>query len=85
MYILFLPRVDLYLPSITIHNGRKLGDIQGNYTCYTHNGASVVDYNMTFFKRFESKAMVKIILPTPIVIYDVKEEMCCHFAKYNQD
>jgi hypothetical protein len=49
----------------------KLGDIQGNYTCYTHNGASVVDYNMTFFKRFESKAMVKIILPTPIVIYDV--------------
>lgn len=25
-------------------NGRTLGDLQGNYTCYTPNGESVVDY-----------------------------------------
>jgi hypothetical protein len=29
---------------LRILNGRVLGDIFGNYTCYTPNGASVVDY-----------------------------------------
>jgi hypothetical protein len=27
-------------------NGRVLGDMLGHYTCYTPNGASVVDYVM---------------------------------------
>ena len=29
---------------LRICNGRKLGDILGNYTCYTYNGQSCVDY-----------------------------------------
>ena len=29
---------------LRVLNGRVLGDIFGNYTCYTPNGASVVDY-----------------------------------------
>jgi hypothetical protein len=29
---------------LSILNGRVLGDMFGNYTCYTPNGASVVDY-----------------------------------------
>ena len=31
---------------LRICNGRKLGDILGNYTCYTWNGKSTVDYCM---------------------------------------
>ena len=30
--------------SLTIANGRTLGDFMGNYTCITHRGSSVVDY-----------------------------------------
>ena len=29
---------------LRICNGRKLGDIQGSYTCYKYNGQSTVDY-----------------------------------------
>ena len=29
---------------LRILNGRKLGDLLGSYTCYKHNGKSVVDY-----------------------------------------
>lgn len=29
---------------LKILNGRKIGDIQGNFTCITYNGCSVVDY-----------------------------------------
>jgi len=31
---------------LRVLNGRTLGDLQGNYTCYTPNGASVVDYTI---------------------------------------
>ncbi|CAG2184791.1 unnamed protein product [Mytilus edulis] len=31
---------------LRILNGRTLGDLNGNYTCYTPNGASVVDYSI---------------------------------------
>ena len=31
---------------IRILNGRCFGDMFGHYTCYTPNGASVVDYTM---------------------------------------
>ena len=31
---------------LRILNGRTLGDLNGKYTCYTPNGASVVDYSI---------------------------------------
>lgn len=31
---------------LRILNGRTLGDLNGNFTCYTPNGASVVDYSI---------------------------------------
>jgi hypothetical protein len=31
---------------LKVLNGRTLGDLHGNYTCYAHNGASVVDYTI---------------------------------------
>ena len=39
--------LDLYIKhQLRILNGRDLGDMFGHYTCYTPNGASVVDYGV---------------------------------------
>ena len=37
-----------------ILNGRKLGDILGTYTCYKHNGKSVVDYCMVSPRLYQT-------------------------------
>ena len=38
---------------LRICNGRKLGDILGNYTCFTYNGQSCVDYCLASPNLFE--------------------------------
>ena len=32
---------------LVIHNGRTIGDLQGQYTCYKNNGCSTVDYSVS--------------------------------------
>ena len=41
-----LQNVKVGIWKLRVLNGRTLGDLQGNYTCYTHIGASVVDYTI---------------------------------------
>ena len=41
------------LHSVHIVNGRLHGDIRGNFTCITHNGASTVDYHLAFSHLFD--------------------------------
>ena len=43
--------------NLRILNGRKLGDSRGNFTCFTHNGASTADYGLCSQELFN-----KIIL-----------------------
>ena len=38
---------------IHVLNGRLFNDIQGEYTCFVYNGASVVDYMMTSTNSFQ--------------------------------
>ena len=35
-----------------IANGRTLGDLQGKFTCYAHNGTSTVDYAVKMHYKF---------------------------------
>ena len=40
---------------LRILNGRKLGDLQGNYTCFNHRGSpSVIDYMLFMFLYMSS-------------------------------
>ena len=39
--------------NLRILNGRKLGDTIGNFTCFTHNGASTVDYALSSQSLFD--------------------------------
>ena len=34
--------------NLAILNGRTRGDLSGQYTCYTHNGASTIDYAIVY-------------------------------------
>jgi len=38
---------------VHILNGRLYDDIVGNFTCLTHNGASVVDYHIALSELFQ--------------------------------
>ena len=38
---------------LNIVNGRKIGDANGKYTCFTWNGSSVVDYVITSNTAFD--------------------------------
>ena len=39
--------------NLRILNGRKIGDTTGNFTCFTHNGASTVDYALASQSLFD--------------------------------
>ena len=45
---------------LRICNGRKLGDIVGNYTCYKYNGQSVVDYCLASPEVFNKLGSFKV-------------------------
>ena len=51
---------------LRILNGRILGDLLGNYTCYTPNGCSTVDYAIVSENVLESILYFKVnnFLPT---------------------
>ena len=42
---------------LNIINGRKTGDLFGNYTCYKYNGSSVVDYLLTSASIFQKVSL----------------------------
>jgi hypothetical protein len=53
---------------LRILNGRVFGDIFGNYTCYTPNGASVVDYVLVSLSKFYFFMYLHLFLLYLIVI-----------------
>ncbi len=50
-----------FFNSLCFLNGRKLGDRMGNYTCFTYNGVSVVDYAIVSQKRFDSIKFFEVL------------------------
>ena len=46
---------------LRVLNGRTLGDLQGNYTCFTPNGASVVDYTIVSEDALQNILYFKIL------------------------
>jgi hypothetical protein len=70
---------------LRILNGRKLGDITGSYTCYKHNGQSVVNYCMAsptlypnissliiseFMPHISDHCSVEVSISTKYLCYD---------------
>jgi len=51
--------------NLTILNGRKAGDSLGYFTCYKHNGSSVIDYILTSPSLFSSVLYFKVGDLTP--------------------
>ena len=51
---------------LSILNGRMIGDVYGNLTCYHHNGCSVVDYEICSNALLQSVTQFKVecLLPT---------------------
>ena len=45
---------------MNIVNGRKTGDLFGNYTCFKWNGNSVVDYLLTSSSLFQHISLLKV-------------------------
>ena len=46
---------------LVILNGRTIGDIFGDYTCYKYNGSSTVDYMCTSSYLYESVKFLKVL------------------------
>ena len=83
-----------------IANGRTLGDLQGKFTCYEHNGTSTVDYavisetmytHITTFKVSSPKYKsdhcmleLEIKLPKNIVYENVKDQTQISPLKWNK-
>ena len=49
--------------NLCIANGRTLGDRLGNFTCYNHKGASVVDYVISDQSFFRNIKQLKVMNP----------------------
>jgi len=55
---------------LRIVNGRKLGDLQGNYTCYSHTGnPSVIDYILCSHQFLDSVNYLQVHELTPFSIH----------------
>ena len=53
--------IDLCIQSsLVILNGRTMGDLNGMFTCYKHNGCSTVDYSIVSKHLFESVQYFKV-------------------------
>lgn len=48
---------------LVIHNGRTIGDLYGQYTCYRPNGCSTVDYAISCSKLYKSVLSLKVLEP----------------------
>ena len=50
--------------NLRILNGRTLGDLMGNYTCFQHNGRSVVDYFISDERIMNNISVMNVSQPT---------------------
>ena len=80
--------LDLCIASdLCIVNGRKIGDTNGKFTCYTWNGSSVVDYVIASYATFEKiiYCQVRDLIPSLSDHSALKYNLCLQHKSQIED